>query len=191
MHDDMPHLLLQNLLLPLMELLLPMSNDNQDTAWDSAIAAANSLNPTTVDEFRLAVRVSVSSIRANQCAARSMADGITPSLSIRTAQCGLAYARDADRAERQLEKLQAARLKAEQAPPEPIQAEKPSAPPEDMETPAEQPAARPTAAPPQLPTYKLLKQLRRAEKEREKTARKQAQPPSGTQPPPPDVPMAA
>jgi hypothetical protein len=194
MHNDIPQKLLQALLRPLMTLLLPFSNDDKDAAWDDAIAATTSFEPRTILEFRLAARIAVHSIRANQCAAKAAEPRLPVSEAIRLSQCGLSYTRDADKAERQLEKLQAARLKEEQAQPE---TEEIPTPDQDIIDQAEPPATaqleQPTAAQdpiPQtatIPAYKLLKQLRRQAKQEERDARMQAQ----SQGPAPDVPAAA
>ena len=196
MHDDLPQNLLQALLLPLMTLLLPFTNNDKDAAWDSAIAATSSFEPKTISEFRLAARIAVHNIRANQCAAKAAEPRLPTSEAIRLSQCGLSYIRDADKAERQLEKLQAARLKEEEAQPEAeqiptpaeditVQAEPPAtAQPEQPATPAAEDSVPPTAT---VPAYKRLKQLRRRAKQEERDARMRAR----TQGPAPDLPVAA
>jgi hypothetical protein len=193
MQDDLPQSLLQALLLPLMKLLLPFTDDDKDAAWDAAVAATSSFAPQTIDEFRLAARIAVHNIRANQCAAKAAEPRLPPSESIRLSQCGLSYIRDADKAERRLEKLQAARLKEEQAQAE---FEQIPAPADDIIAQAEPSATalaeRPKAEDPvppttDVPAYKRLKQLRRLAKQEERDARTQAQ----THGPAPDLPIAA
>jgi hypothetical protein len=220
MQDALPHRLLEILARPLMELLLPLSNDKQDTAWDNTIAATDSFHAGTVNEFRLAVRIAISSIRANHFTVKAADPSLAPALSIRSAQCGLAYAKDADKAERQLEKLQSARMKEEQAHPAAPEAQESTTPPEDhaaqaepATTPADatgaaaedqptapadacavqhgQPACRPVPPPPPIPAYKLRKQQRRLEKRIAKDARMLAQKAREPRRQEPGVPAAA
>lgn len=183
--DDLPEGLMQLLLLPLIEELLPVVGSDRDRAWQSAETATMSFNPRTLIEFRLAVRVALFNIQANKLTAEANAPGLTPSCAIRMRLCALSYAREADKAERRLEKLQAAHVKEEkqQPGPEVPKAEIPQvdAPPAEIppaeNPPAEVPSAEPSekataqavAAP--IPAYKLLKQERRLAKQRERAAR--------------------
>jgi hypothetical protein len=162
--DNVPQGLMQLLLLPLIQELLPIVGNDKDAAWESAEAATMSFNPEGVIEFRLAVRVALFNIQANKLTADANAPGLTPSCAIRVRQCALSYAREADKAERRLEKLQAARVKEDQQPePETTEAEQAAGEP----APQAQEAAAAT-----IPAYKLLKQERRLAKQREREARK-------------------
>ena len=181
--DDIPEGLMQIILLPLIGELLPVVGNDQDRAWQSAEAATMSFNPQTLIEFRLAVRVALFNIQANKLTAEANAPSLTPSCAIRMRLCALSYAREADKAERRLETLQAARVEEEKQQfgpetpeAEPLEAEIPEAETFQAETfQAETPRAEPepsrkATAP--VPAYKLLKQERRLAKQRERAARK-------------------
>ena len=142
MQHDLPQLLLQKLLLPLTELFLPLSGNNTDAAWDNATDATTSFDPRTPNEFRLATRIAIVNIRANQLAAQSADPSLPPAVAIRMSQCALSYMREADKAERRLEKLQTEGLKEEKAQPasKASQAEQPAAPAEETATQTEPPA---------------------------------------------------
>ncbi len=168
---DIPQGLMQAILLPLINELLPIVGNDKDAAWESAEAATMSLNPQNPIEFRLAVRVALFNIQANRLTAEANAPGLTPTCAIRMSLCALSYAREADKAERRLEKLQATRMKEQkqQHAPETTAAE-PAATPAPAH--AEQTTPR---AQPNLRTYKQLKQELRLAKQRERDARLKAQ----------------
>jgi hypothetical protein len=171
--DDIPEGLMQAILLPLIEELLPVVGNDKDRAWQSAEAATMSFNPQTLIEFRLAVRVALFNIQANKLTAGANAPSLTPSCAIRMRLCALSYAREADKAERRLEKLQAVRMEEEKQQPDPegLEAEIPrTEPPEKATSPATSPATAQAATP--IPAYKQLKQERRLAKQRERAARK-------------------
>ena len=167
--DDLPQSLMQALLLPLIDELSPIVGHDKDAAWEAAEAATMSLNPQSVLEFRLAVRVALFNILANRLTFEANATSLTPACSIRMRQCALSYAREADKAERRLEKKQAARM--EVAEPEP------KAPPAEPTPVAatEEPVSQAPKAEAVVPAYKRLKQERRLAKQSAKDARLKAQ----------------
>jgi hypothetical protein len=168
--DDLPQGLMQAILLPLINELLPIVGNDKDVAWESAEAATMSLNPQSPIEFRLAVRIALFNIQANRLTAEANAPALTPACAIRMRLCALSYAREADKAERRLEKLQTARIKEQEQQPEPAspEAEPAITPTEQTTTQAQQsPAA-------DVPAYKRLKQERRLAKQRDRDARLKA-----------------
>jgi hypothetical protein len=142
MQDDLPQLLLQNLLLPLTELFLPLSGNNKDVAWDNATDATTSFDPRTPNEFRLATRIVIFNIRANQLTAQSADPSLPPAVAIRMSQCALSYIREADKAERRLEKLQTEGLEEKKTQPDSKapQAEQSTTPAEEIVSQTEQSA---------------------------------------------------
>jgi hypothetical protein len=171
----LPKALMQRLLQPLVQEMLPIVGNDQDAAWESAEAATMCFNPGNVLEFRLALRIALFNIQANRFTAEASTPSLTPACAIRVARCGLSYAKEADKAESRLEKLQAARREEQTQPPEAALPQ-----PEPAITPAQDivpqasiaPAATTPAAP--IPAYKRLKQERRLAKQRDKDARLQA-----------------
>jgi hypothetical protein len=183
LNETLPEGLMQALLLPLINELLPVVGDDQDAAWEAAEAATMSFNPHTVNEFRLAVGVALYNILGNRLTAEASKPGLTPSCTIRMHRCALYYIREADKAERRLEKLQAARTQEAEA-----EAEAETTRPETAATATEAPTAieappaeAPTAAVPNakprqstaadIPAYKRLKQERRLARQRERDER--------------------
>ena len=179
LNETLPEGLMQALLLPLINELLPVVGDDQDAAWEAAEAATMSFNPHTVNEFRLAVGVALYNILGNRLTAEASKPGLTPSCTIRMHRCALYYIREADKAERRLEKLQATRTQeAEAEITRPETAATATEAPTAIEAPtAEAPTAEvPTAKPRQstaadIPAYKRLKQERRLARQRERDKR--------------------
>jgi hypothetical protein len=201
--DDVPKGFIRALLVPLIDELLSFTDNDEDAAWEAAEAATMSLNPRTVNEFRLAARVALFNILGNRLTVAANAPNLTPACSIRMRHCALSYVREADKTERRLEKLQADQpagkplveaetaqattIAATQTEPAATPAEAPATRTEAITTPAEAPStqAEPTATPAEpataqvlaapIPAYKLLKQQRRLAKQQARNARLKAQ----------------
>jgi hypothetical protein len=193
LNGNLPEGLMQAILLPLINELLPIVGNDQDAAWEAAEAATLSFNPRTVNEFRLAVGVALYNILGNRLTAEASKPGLTPACSIRMHRCALYYIREADKTERRLEKRQAARPEEPEA--ETIQPEPVAAPVEATTTvdAANTEAPAPKAAQASadtIPAYKQLKQERRLAKQRERDARLKAQA-EAHRPQDPDLPLAA
>jgi hypothetical protein len=189
MQDDLPQALLQILALPLTKLLRPLSGDDKNAAWDNAIAATSSFSPGNANEFRLAVRIAILNIQANELAVEASAPGLPPALSIRMRQCALSYIREADKAERRLEKLQTVPIKEPKQPmiqPQETICEAPAIPAEEPSpsaagtpvhdaTPEPHAAASAAPAATSIPAWKQKKLQRRLTKRLAREARMQAQ----------------
>jgi hypothetical protein len=188
----LPKGLLQRLLQPLVQEMLPIVGNDQDAAWESAEAATMCFNPQNVLEFRLALRIALFNIQANRFTAEASTPSLAPACAIRMARCALSYAKEADKAETKLEKLQVARREELTQPPETALRQ-----PEPAITPARdivpQASTAPTATTPAapIPAYKRLKQERRLVKQRDREARLQAQAALAAGNQNPDLPLAA
>lgn len=109
---DIPQALLKILIQPLAALLFDASDGDMKTAWDNAIASVKLYAPKSETEIRLAIRTLMFNIQANQAAAQA-SDPSTPApAAIRIRGGAVALIREADKAERRLNELRAARRKA-------------------------------------------------------------------------------
>ena len=160
MDDDIPEDLMQIILQPLIDELLPLVGNDKDRARDAAEAAAHSFDPKTGNEFRLAVRVALHNILGNRLTSDASGPDLTPACAVRMHRCALAYIREADKAERRLYQLQAERSKEDRRP----ERQEPEPAPEDP------PSQSQESSP--IPAYKRLKQERRLARQREREARK-------------------
>ena len=107
--DRLPDLLLKTPLYPLFLLLLPAANDDKDAAWAAARDTILLHDPQSEAEFRLACRLAVFSIQVTYAAAQAGTAGLSPTASVRLRAGATTLAREADKTERRLEKLQQAR----------------------------------------------------------------------------------
>ena len=167
MQDD-HQLIMQTLLQPLVNLLLPAARDNQNAAWDAAVAATSSYSPTNLNEFQLAASIVLFNVQANHLIGEANTPGMPLNTAIRMRQCALSYVREANKAERRLEQLQASRPQEEADPPLAAQ---------QTEDPVPSTAENPT-----IPDWKRRKQERRLAKQQARDARMQSQAPDLPQP---------
>ncbi len=107
--DQLNELLLKTCLDPLVLLLLPAAQDDRNAAWAAARDTILLYDPQSQPELRLACLLAVFSLQATQTAAKAGAAGLSPSDTARLCNAATAFAREADKAERRLEKLQNAR----------------------------------------------------------------------------------
>jgi outer membrane biosynthesis protein TonB len=146
--DKLHDLFVRTHLYPLVLLMLPAAQDDHDAAWIAARDTILLHDPQSEAEFRLACRLAVFSIQATHAAAQASAANLSPADSIRLRSAATTLAREADKAERQLEKRQQAR------PQEPVPQPAPQQPTETKpkETPKETQAETPDT--PLSPTKK-------------------------------------
>jgi hypothetical protein len=107
--DKLHDLFVRTHLYPLVLLMLPAAQDDHDAAWIAARDTILLHDPQSEAEFRLACRLAVFSIQATHAAAQASAANLSPADSIRLRSAATTLAREADKAERQLEKRQQAR----------------------------------------------------------------------------------
>jgi hypothetical protein len=107
--DQLNELLLRTWLDPLVLLLLPAARDDRDAAWTAARDMIRLYDPQSQPELRLACLLAVFSLQATQTAVKAGAAGLSASDTARLCNAATAFAREADKAERRLEKLQNAR----------------------------------------------------------------------------------
>jgi hypothetical protein len=128
---DIPQALLKVLIQPLAALLFDASDNDVKVAWENAIASVKLYAPKSETEVRLAIRTLILNIQANQAAAQA-SDPSTPApQAIRTRSGAVSLIREADKAERRLNQLRAARRKA---PEQATQAPKPEPQPQPEQT---------------------------------------------------------
>jgi hypothetical protein len=113
---DLPDSLIETLILPLTALLLAASGNDNATAKANALKLIEVHDPTTVIELRLAVRIELFNIRANQTASEAGTRDLSPEIATRVTAGAISLTREADKAERRLEKLKTARPQAQEEP---------------------------------------------------------------------------
>ena len=89
---------------------------NDATAKANALKLIEAHDPKTVIELRLAVRIELFNISANQTISRACPSDLPPLIATRVTTGALSLIREADKAERRLEKLKAARPQAQEEP---------------------------------------------------------------------------
>jgi hypothetical protein len=134
---DLPDALIETLILPLIELFLAVAGSDKATAKADALKLIEAHDPKTVIELRLAVRVALFNIRANQAISQASTPGLPPAAATRLTGHGLSLIREADKAERRLEIGRAERPEAQEE-----RHHQPSAPEPDLgvEAPSRDPA---------------------------------------------------
>lgn len=106
---DLPDALIEILILPLIELFLAVSGSDRAAAKADALKLIEAYEPKTVIELRLAVRVGLLNVRANQAISHASTPGLPPPVATRLTGHGLSLIREADKAERRLETRRAER----------------------------------------------------------------------------------
>jgi outer membrane biosynthesis protein TonB len=106
---DLPDALIEILILPLTELFLAVSGSDRAAAKADALKLIEAYDPKTVIELRLAVRVGLLNVRANQAISHASTPGLPPPVATRLTGHGLSLIREADKAERRLETRKAER----------------------------------------------------------------------------------
>ena len=134
---DLPDSLIETLILPLIELFLAVTGGDKATAKANALKLVEVHDPKTVIELRLAVRIELFNILANQAISQACPPDLPPLVAVRLMTGGLSLIREADKAERRLEKLKAERPQAQEEPQH--QATMPEPGPDD-ESPSRNPA---------------------------------------------------
>lgn len=112
--DKIPPLMLKALLLPLAKLLLQAANQDQQVAWDNAVAYVKTFDPRSASELRLAIRVAIYNLQSNEALAQAGDPATTTSQAIRLRTGAMSLARNADKAENQLKKLRSERSQSAQ-----------------------------------------------------------------------------
>ena len=177
MPANLPDALLQAILLPLATLLLATSNNDPDLAMANARATIATYDPGTEAEFRLAVRILVLSLQGGEAAAQACTPDLPLIRVIRLRLGAVALYREADKAERRIEKIRAARAQGQEQPADPLPpAEAPAvhraaALIEETKAIIAQASALGTTWP---KAYKLRKQEQRLAKQRDREAREAA-----------------
>jgi hypothetical protein len=126
--NNLPEAFLDMLIHPLANMLLQTSQPrDSSTAVKNALDVVRAFNANSEAEIRLAIRIAMFSIQANIALAQADMPDLPLSVVIRLRQGAVTLTREADKAERWLHKLQAARRKGEAPPAKPPQQpEKPS-----------------------------------------------------------------
>lgn len=107
---DLPDALVKAVLRPLAALLHGAAGNDPAAAWSAAVRTIESYAPRTEVELRLAVRIVTFSIQAGEAVAQAGAPEMPLLRAIRLRAGAVALSREAEKAERRLEKLRAARL---------------------------------------------------------------------------------
>jgi hypothetical protein len=106
-------------LYPLVLQLLPAANNDHDAAWAAAKDAILLYDPQTEAEFRLACRLAVFSILTTHGAAQSAVPGQSAAIAAHFRGSATAFAREADKAESELDNLRQARIEVSEPQPAP------------------------------------------------------------------------
>ncbi len=163
MFPHLPAALVHRLLLPLVKLLLPTSDNDLAAAQATAQALIEDFNPRTGLELRLAVRISLFSLESGSALVQASEPGRSANQIIQCRRSALALIKEADKAERRLEQLRASGAQPE----EPAPAEEEAI--EALVTEFEQRVSETRPAGPK--PYKLRKIEQRLAKRRERDAR--------------------
>jgi hypothetical protein len=121
MPANLPTAFLDILILPLANMLMDASGKDGQTAMNNAMAAIKAFHAVNEAEIRLAIRIATFSIQANIALAQANMPNLPLQVVVRLRQGAVTLIREADKAERRLEKLQDARKKGETLPAEPPQ----------------------------------------------------------------------
>jgi hypothetical protein len=166
MLSNLPAPLVHALLPTLISLLLPSLNNDVEIASANARALIEDFDPRSGHEFRLAIRITLFSLQAASAIAQAGDPDTPANQAIQLRKGALALIQEADKAERRLEQLQAARTQVQ----EPAPAQR-----EDLETLVNQIEEFVTVAcnnrAPEPKPYKLRKIEQRLAKQREREAR--------------------
>lgn len=141
--DQLNEPLLQTYLEPLILLLLPAARDDRDAAMASARNAVICYDPQSLAEFTLVCQLAVFSMQAAYTAARAGSASLPPADVARLCKAATAFAREAEKVERRLEKLRSPRGKddvLQSCEVAPTEAKPPEAKPPEAEPPEAEPA---------------------------------------------------
>ncbi|HEY8288887.1 MAG TPA: hypothetical protein VIG49_06435 [Acetobacteraceae bacterium] len=118
--SDLPKALLMTVVQQIAILLLPGANGDMDAATDAAMQTLMGYHPETEAEFRLAAR----SIACSLQALEALAQAVNPELPLlrvlRLRSGAVSLNREAEKADRRLEKLRQDRLTGVEPTPEPV-----------------------------------------------------------------------
>jgi hypothetical protein len=117
---DLPKALLQTIIRQIAVLLLKGAGGDMEAACQAAAVTLGAHHPETELEFRLAARVVAFSLQAGEALAQAANPEMPLTRVLRLRTGAVSLSREADKAERQLEKLREARLQGLPEAPEPL-----------------------------------------------------------------------
>ncbi|HET6607006.1 MAG TPA: hypothetical protein VFG62_10075 [Rhodopila sp.] len=108
---DLPEALLKTILGQIATLLLDGASGDRKAAWLAAVETIRAHDPQTEQELRLAARIVAFSLQAGEALAQAADPNMPLTRVLRLRTGAVSLSREAEKAERRLEKLREARLR--------------------------------------------------------------------------------